>query len=85
MKFDSYTLQSRVLPAVIFMLPFFIEANYIIALVDYKIVLSETISNILLFVFFNVVRKPGKIFWEKKGTGTFQTMGWRTNNEILER
>ena len=41
MKFDTYTLQARVLPAVIFMLPFFIEANYIIALLGYQIAISK--------------------------------------------
>lgn len=72
MKFDSYTLQSRVLPAVIFMLPFFIEANYIIALVDYQIVLSATISNILLFVFLMLFANWARYFGRKKERGLFK-------------
>lgn len=66
MKFDSYTWQARVLPAVIFMLPFFIEANYLIALFSYQIAISATIANIILFVFLMLFANWARHFGRKK-------------------
>jgi len=66
MKFDSYTWQARVLPAVIFILPFFIEANYLIALFGYQIAISATIANIILFVFLMLFANWARYFGRKK-------------------
>jgi hypothetical protein len=66
MKFDTYTLQARVLPAVIFMLPFFIEANYIIAILGYQIAISATIANLILFVFLMLFANWARHFGRKK-------------------
>lgn len=83
MKFDSYSLQSRVLPAVIFMLPFFIEANYIIALLDYQIVISATISNILLFVFLALFANWARYFGRKKEQQLFKKWGGAPTTRFL--
>lgn len=66
MKFDTYTLQARVLPTVIFMLPFFIEANYIIVLLGYQIAISATIANLILFVFLMLFANWTRHFGRKK-------------------
>ena len=83
MKFDSYSLQSRVLPAVIFMLPFFIEANYIIALLDYQIVISATISNILLFVSLSLFANWARYFGRKKEQQFFKKWGGAPTTRFL--
>lgn len=71
MKFDTYTLQARVLPAVIFMLPFFIEANYIIAILGYQIAISATIANLILFVFLMLFANWARHFGRKTEKNLF--------------
>lgn len=71
MKFDTYTLQARVLPAVIFMLPFFIEASYIIALLGYQIAISTTIANLILFVILMLFANWARHFGRKKESKLF--------------
>ncbi len=66
MKFDTYTLQARVLPAVIFMLPFFLETNYLIALFDYQIAISTTIANLILFMFLMLFANWARYFGRKQ-------------------
>lgn len=72
MKFDTYTLQARVLPAVIFMLPFFLEANYLIALFDYQIAISTTIANLILFVFLMLFANWARHFGRKQEKKLFE-------------
>ena len=48
MKFDAYTMQERLLPAVFFMIPFYVELNYYIVKLGFHISLSATIGNIFL-------------------------------------
>lgn len=66
MKFDTYTLQARILPTIIFMLPFFIEANYIISLFSYQIAISATIANLILFVFLTLFANWTRYFGRKR-------------------
>ena len=83
MKFDTYTLQARVLPAVIFMLPFFIEANYLIALFGYQIAISTTIANLVLFVFLMLFANWARHFGRKKEKMLFAKWGGAPTTRFL--
>lgn len=66
MKIDSYIFQARVLPAIIFMLPFFIEANCLIVFFDFKIEISAPIANLILIVFLILFANWARHFGRKK-------------------
>ena len=92
MKFDTYTLQARVLPAFFFTAPFFFEANYIIFTLGFEVTISATITNILLFAFLmflaNFVRYLGRkkesvLFKEWDGAPTVRFLRY-SNSEYNE-
>ena len=64
MKPNGYIFQARVIPAIIFLLPIIIEANYILIKINFKLSISVPIANLillcLLIVFSNWVRYFGR-------------------------
>lgn len=75
MKIDGYTWQARVLPAVCFMLPIFIEINVIISLVGIELAVSAVISNILLFVMLFLFASWVRHFGRKREKTLFKEWG----------
>ena len=75
MKIDGYTWQARVLPAVCFMFPAFIEINVIISLVGIELTISTVISNILLFVMLFLFASWVRHFGRKREKILFEEWG----------
>ena len=87
MKLNGYIFHARVIPAIIFLLPTTIEANYILINLNYKLPLSVSIANLvllcLLIVFSNWVRYFGRKNEKKlfaKWGGPPTTRFLRSNN-----
>ncbi len=80
---NSYTWQARILPAVAFMLPFFVELNYLLRLLNVGFTWPTVISNLVMamaiVVLSNFCRYKGK----KKETDLFVKWGGAPTTRFL--
>lgn len=83
MKFDTYTLQARVLPATLLLLPAFLEINYIIVAIGFKLVISTTIANLILLVVLMVFANLVRYFGRKKEKKLFTAWGGAPTTRFL--
>lgn len=65
MKLDGYTWQARVLPAVLLMLPIYVEANLIFVKLNFYLPLSVSVSNVLLTVLLVLMANWCRYFGRK--------------------